>query len=89
MTFTRKYFQRLDEHPSGNSLHTFKVRFFFDEENNLFGIKPMDNGSYTLKDDGRVFIRTLPASLADGYYPASWNNKDKMLIVDLNTPYEK
>jgi len=89
MTFFRKYFQILDEHPSGDSLHTFKVRFFHDEENNLLAIKPTDTGGYSIANDGRAFIRTLPDVIKDGYYPANWNQRKKMLIVDLNKPYNK
>lgn len=61
------------------------VKLFFDEEQKLFGIKPINKiRGYSISVDGRIRCRTIPEKVESGIYHAEWNKKEKMIIVDLN-----
>lgn len=59
-----------------------KVNILIDEEEKLLGLKPAENG-YRFDGYGRIKCRAILEVLPAGMYPATWNAKTKVLIVDL------
>jgi len=63
------------------------VRVFFDEENELVGLKPDDKG-FKVNKKGEVYCSTIQGNLDLGKYRAKWSDKHNMLIVNLNEKIE-
>lgn len=63
------------------------VRVFFDEENELVGLKPDDKG-FKVNKKGEVYCSTIQGNLDLGKYRAEWSDKHNMLIVNLNEKIE-
>lgn len=59
-----------------------KINILFDEEKNLLGLQPAEYG-YKLDGYGRIKCGAIIEILPEGTFPAVWNDRKKILIVDL------
>lgn len=63
-----------------------KVRIFYDEENNLVGLKPNHNG-YKVGSKGRIYCKTME-NYKFGRFESEWSEEHKMIIADLSSEIE-
>jgi len=68
--------------PVENNIY-YNVRIFYDEEENLLGLKPDEEG-YKINRKGEVRCSILPREISVGTYECKYDKEKKMVIVDLN-----
>jgi len=64
-------------------LPPFKVKIFYDSENQLLGLEPSEEG-YNYSTRNGIRSRVIPPDIPRKRFKAEWSESHQMLIADLN-----